>query len=132
MITTNAHIGNYGVHKNEIESDDMKIAGLICKNFNLNFSRAAANESLREYFIRQEKVVLSDIDTRQYIRDKGAMNAIISSSEMDINVLKGELSNVLNEGLELSSFVTTKQPYFGDENAKYKIAVLDLGVKKIY
>ena len=135
MITTNAHIGNYGVHKNEIESDDMKIAGLICKNFNLNFSRAAANESLREYFIRQEKVVLSDIDTRsvvRHIRDKGAMNAIISSSEMDINVLKDELSNVPSmEGLELSSFVTTEQPYFcGDENAKYKIAVLDLGVKK--
>ena len=50
MITTNAHIGNYGVHKNETESDDMKIAGLICKNFNLNFSRAAANESLKRLF----------------------------------------------------------------------------------
>ncbi len=37
MITTNAHIGNYGVHKNDIESDDMKIAGLICKNFNYKF-----------------------------------------------------------------------------------------------
>ena len=28
MITTNAHIGNYGVHKNETESDDMKICGI--------------------------------------------------------------------------------------------------------
>ena len=34
MITTNAHIGNYGVKNDEVESDDMKIAGLICKNFN--------------------------------------------------------------------------------------------------
>ena len=135
MITTNAHIGNYGVHENEIESDNMKIAGLICKNFNLNFSRSAANESLEEYFIRQGKVVLSDIDTRsvvRHIRDKGAMNAIISSSEMNIDLLKEELVNVPSmEGLELSSFVTTKTSYYcGDENAKYKIAVLDLGVKK--
>ena len=135
MITTNAHIGNYGVHENEIESDNMKIAGLICKNFNLNFSRAASSESLEEYFIRQGKVVLSDIDTRsvvRHIRDKGAMNAIISSSEMNIDVLKEELGNVPSmEGLELSSFVTTKTSYYcGDENAKYKIAVLDLGVKK--
>lgn len=135
MITTNAHIGNYGVHENEIESDNMKIAGLICKNFNQNFSRAAANESLEEYFIRQGKVVLSDVDTRsvvRHIRDKGAMNAIISSSEMNIDVLKKELGNVPSmEGLELSSFVTTKTSYYcGDENAKYKIAVLDLGVKK--
>ena len=29
MITTNAHIGNYGVHKNESESENMKISGLI-------------------------------------------------------------------------------------------------------
>ena len=135
VTLTYPHIGNYGVHKNETESDNMKISGLICKNFNLDFSRAAANESLREYFIRQDKVVLCDIDTRsvvRHIRDKGAMNAIISSSEMDINILKDELSNVPTmEGLELSSFVTTKEPYYcGDENAKYKIAVLDLGVKK--
>ena len=34
MITTNAHIGNYGVKYDEAESDGMKIAGLICKNFN--------------------------------------------------------------------------------------------------
>ena len=34
MITTNAHIGNYGVKNDEVESHDMKIAGLICKNLN--------------------------------------------------------------------------------------------------
>jgi carbamoyl-phosphate synthase small subunit len=35
------------------------------------------------------------------------------------------------DGLELSSTVSTKEPYyFGDENAKYRVAVLDLGVKK--
>ena len=39
MITTNAHIGNYGVYKEEVESDGMKIAGLICKNFNSGYSR---------------------------------------------------------------------------------------------
>ena len=37
MITTNAHIGNYGTQNDEIESDSMKISGLICKNFNINF-----------------------------------------------------------------------------------------------
>ena len=34
MITTNAHIGNYGVHSDEIESEGIKISGLICKNLN--------------------------------------------------------------------------------------------------
>jgi carbamoyl-phosphate synthase small subunit len=35
------------------------------------------------------------------------------------------------EGLELASEVSTKEPYcFGDENATYKIAALDIGIKK--
>ena len=53
MITTNAHIGNYGVKNDEVESDSMKIAGLICKNFNYGFSREAGDLDLNSYFIEQ-------------------------------------------------------------------------------
>ena len=135
MIMTNAHIGNYGVHNNEVESSSMKISGLICKNFNKGFSRPAGDMDLDNYFKKHNKVVVSDIDTRavvRYIRDKGTMNAIISNSEMNIDILKSELSKVPSmEGLELSSKVTTKETYFlGEKDAKYKVAVLDLGVKR--
>ena len=135
MITTNAHIGNYGVSNDEVESDGMKIAGLICKNFNNGFSRKGGDGDLQDYFIKQNKVVISDVDTRavvRHIRDKGAMNAIISTATTDI----AELTNLLAEvpsmkGLELSSSVCTAAPYFvGNENAKYKVVVLDLGVKR--
>ena len=35
------------------------------------------------------------------------------------------------EGLELASKVSTKEPYyFGNENATYKVAALDIGIKK--
>ena len=35
------------------------------------------------------------------------------------------------KGLELASKVSTKEPYYyGDENATYKIAALDIGIKK--
>ena len=80
MITTNAHIGNYGANNEEVESDGMRISGLICKNFNQGFSRSKADLSLQEYFEKENKVVISDVDTRslvKHIRDKGAMNAII-------------------------------------------------------
>ena len=135
MITTNAHIGNYGTNPNEIESDDMKISGLICRNFNKGFSRADADMELNDYFINQDKVVISDVDTRslvKYIRDKGAMNAIISSETLDIEELKSKLSEVPSmEGLELSSSVSTKESYcVGDEDAGIRVAVLDLGVKR--
>ncbi|MEM1123313.1 MAG: carbamoyl-phosphate synthase domain-containing protein, partial [Bacteroidota bacterium] len=33
LVATNAHIGNYGTKNDDAESNDIKIAGLICKNF---------------------------------------------------------------------------------------------------
>jgi carbamoyl-phosphate synthase small subunit len=135
MVTTNAHIGNYGITHNEVESDSIKISGLVCKNFNINYSRKMADESIQDYFLNDNIVGISDIDTRQlvrHIRDKGAMNAIISSEILEVDELKKKLAAVPSlDGLELSSTVSTKEPYyFGDENAKYRVAVLDLGVKK--
>jgi carbamoyl-phosphate synthase small subunit len=60
------------------------------------------------------------------------MNAVISTEIDDIEGLKKQLSEIPQmEGLELASKVSTKEPYyFGDENATYKIATLDIGVKK--
>tara|TARA_B100001250_G_scaffold353258_1_gene326484 strand:- start:2537 stop:3640 length:1104 start_codon:yes stop_codon:yes gene_type:complete len=135
MITTNAHIGNYGVKNEEVESDGMKIAGLICKNFNNGFSRESGDLDLNSYFVKQNKVVISDVDTRavvRHIRDKGAMNAIVSTTTTDIVELMKLLKEVPSmEGLELSSSVSTSETYFlGDENSPIKVAVLDLGVKR--
>ncbi|MFC5281977.1 glutamine-hydrolyzing carbamoyl-phosphate synthase small subunit [Pedobacter alpinus] len=135
MVTTNTHIGNYGITNEESESDGIKIAGLVCKNFNIPYSRKQADQSIQDYFQDENMVGISDVDTREivrHIRDKGAMNAIISSEILDIEELKIKLAEVPSmNGLELSSKVSTKEPYFfGDENAEIKVAVLDLGVKK--
>lgn len=135
MLSTNVHIGNYGVHLEEIESDRMKISGLVCKYFSTQYSRPDGYASLEEYFALQNMVAISDVDTRaivRHIRDKGAMNAIISSENTDIGFLKQELAKVPSmAGLELSSKVTTKEAYTsGNESAAFRVAVLDLGVKK--
>ena len=135
MVTTNAHIGNYGVNDNEVESSDIKIAGLICKNFSYEYSRVDAHGSLENFFEANDLFAISDVDTRalvSYIRENGAMNAVISTDIENIEALKKQLSEVPHmEGLELASKVSTKEPYyFGDENATYKIAALDIGIKK--
>ncbi len=134
MVATNAHLGNYGVNKNEQESDSIKISGLVCKNFSFEYSRENSDTSLFEYFKRQNFVAISDVDTRalvRYIRDKGAMNAIIST-ETDLDILQKKLDEVPSmEGLELASKVSTKKAYtVGNENATYKIAALDIGIKQ--
>jgi carbamoyl-phosphate synthase small subunit len=135
MVTTNPHIGNYGINSDEMESDSIKISGLICKNFSYNYSRVDAEGSLEDFFNTHNLFAISDVDTRalvSYIRDNGAMNAVISTDVDDLEGLKKQLSQIPQmEGLELASKVSTKEPYFyGDENASYKIAALDIGVKE--
>ena len=135
MVTTNAHIGNYGTFSDDVESDDIKIAGLVCRNFSYNFSRQRSDMSLEQFLKENNLLSISNVDTRAlvaYIRDNGAMNAVISTRVNEIDALKKELSEVPSmAGLELASKVSTKEPYFiGEKDAKYKIAALDIGVKK--
>ena len=134
MVTTNAHIGNYGVNDEEVESDGIKIAGLVCRNFSYEYSRDRSNGSLEEYFKKHGLLSITDVDTRavvSYIRKHGAMNAIISTEVDNIDGLKAKLAEAPSmKGLDLASVVSTKEPYFyGDENAKYKVSALDLGIK---
>lgn len=135
MVTTNAHIGNYGATDEETESDNVKIAGLICRNFSYVHSRKNAQESLEEFLNKNSLFAISDVDTRalvSYIRDNGAMNAVISTDVDNLDNLKEQLAKVPSmNGLELASKVSTKEPYyFGDENSPLKIAALDIGVKR--
>jgi carbamoyl-phosphate synthase small subunit len=135
MVATNAHIGNYGVNDNEVESNSIKIAGLVCKNFSFNYSRVDTAGSLEDYFQKENLICISDVDTRalvSYIRDNGAMNAVICTDDTPIDELKKLLADVPDmKGLELASKVSTKEPYFyGDENATFKISSLDLGIKE--
>ena len=135
MVATNPHIGNYGVNADEVEADKIMISGLVCKNFSFNHSRANSEGNLYDYFEKQNLVCISDVDTRalvSYIRDNGAQNAVICTDGSSIEELKNQLANVPEmNGLELASKVSTTVPYFfGNETAKYKIAALDLGIKK--
>jgi len=135
MVTTNAHIGNYGTKVDEVESDSIKIAGLICKNFSFNYSRPSGDKSLEEFLNDNNLLAISDVDTRalvSHIRDHGAMNAVITTDVDNVEGLKKQLADEPSmEGLELASQVSTKEPYYyGDKNATHKIAALDIGIKK--
>ena len=134
LIMTNAHIGNYGVHKDEQESGSMKIAGLIIKNFSPTYSRISANGSLQEMCEKDGVVGISNVDTRalvRHVRNKGAMNCIISSEITDENELKKRLETVPSmDGLELSSKVSCTETRESGDPSGHRVALLDLGVKE--
>ena len=135
LIMNSVHIGNYGVKDEDIESDSVKISGLIGRNLEELFSRRQATGSLNDYMKANNIVSIEDVDTRalvSHIRTKGAMNCIISSEMTNIDLLKKKLSEVPDmAGLELASQVSTKESYeMGNKNSAHRIAVMDYGVKQ--
>ncbi len=135
LIMNNVHIGNYGVKDVDVESDGVKVKGVIGRNLEEQFSRIMANGSLQAYFEQQQVVAIEDVDTRAlvtHVRTQGAMNCIISSETTDIEQLRKELASVPSmAGLELASAVsTTEEYYLGDPESKVRVAVLDFGVKQ--
>lgn len=135
LVMATSHIGNYGIRDEEVESESIKISGLVTKKFSSIYSRKAGNDSLQSYLERDNVVGISEIDTRslvRHIRTSGAMNAVISSEELDIVKLKEVLQAVPSmQGLELSSKVATTESYeAGDATAPHRVALVDLGVKR--
>lgn len=135
LIMNNAYIGNYGVKKEDVESETVKISALICKNITERYSRMMASNDLENYLVDNNIVAIHDVDTRslvQHIRSKGAMNCIVSTEITDRASLQKELEKIPDmKGLNLAEKVSTKEIYtVGAEEAKYKVSVLDFGVKR--
>ena len=134
IVNTTSHIGNYGVLNAEQESATPKISALVVNAFSDYYSRTQADHDLQHYLEETGIVGITGIDTRKlvrHIRSKGAMNAVVSSETTDIRQLKEYLANVPSmEGLELSSEVCTTEAFtLGPDEADFKVAVLDLGIK---
>lgn len=134
LIMNNAYVGNYGVKNVDVESDSVKISGLICKNISHRYSRMTADGSLEDYLVKNNIVAIYNVDTRalvQHVRSKGAMNCIISTEVHDEESMRAALANVPDmAGLELSSKISTREAYtIGEPDAPMRIAVIDYGVK---
>ena len=135
VIMNTVHVGNYGVKNEDVESDGVKVKGVIGKNLESQYSRLQANDSLQQYFEAQHIVAIDGLDTRSlvlHVRKQGAMNCIISSEIFDIRELQNILCSIPSmDGLELASIVSTKEDYeLGDPNSLIRVAVLDYGIKK--
>lgn len=134
IINTTAHIGNYGTVDAEQESSGPTISGIVVNDFSVEYSRATSRESLQQYLEKNGITGIADVDTRmlvRHIRSKGAMNALISSV-LTPDQMREEIKKVPSmDGLELASKVSTKTIYqAGEATAPFRVAVLDVGIKK--
>ncbi len=134
MMMTYPHIGNYGTMSRDNEARKVMIAGLIVRSYSWEHSNPQADGNLQKYLERNNVVGISGIDTRKlvrHIRDKGVMNAVISSEELDEKKLIQKAKNWADmKGLELASKVTRGEPQTVHSDGPFKVAAFDYGIKQ--
>ncbi len=128
-------IGNYGVNKEDVESRQPFLEGFVVKEYSKIASNWRKEQSLGEYLKENNILGIEGIDTREltlHIREKGAMKAVLSTQDYNQASLikKAKVWRGLI-GVDLVKEVSSpkKYNYAHIKDAKYKVVVLDCGVK---
>lgn len=126
-------IGNYGVNEEDVESRKPFVEGFVVRECSRVTSNWRAEKSLKEYLIENGIVAIEGVDTRaltRHLRLKGAMKAVISTEEDDDKILVKQAKNSLGLiGRDLVKEVTFNRSWEWNKKGKYKVIVIDCGVK---
>ena len=132
IAMTYPHIGNYGINNEDMQSTKIHANGFIVKEESIIPSNFRSTQSLGDYLRFHKVVGIQGIDTRmltKILRSEGSMNGIISSVDLDNNSLINKVKNFYSmNGQDFAKNVTCKKNYIWSEG-KYKIAVIDYGIK---
>jgi carbamoyl-phosphate synthase small subunit len=133
ITMTYPEIGNYGANDEDVESKKIYARGLVVRHLSTKYSSCHAKTSLEQFLVDMGIIGISGVDTRAitcHIRDKGAMRCAISNQILDEKELVKIASlSASMEGADFTAEVTTQKPYKMGAG-KYKIAVMDFGVKQ--
>lgn len=125
-------IGNYGVNSVDNESVRAWPEALIVRHLSPRGSNFRCEDTLDNYLKKYNIVGIQGIDTRaitKILRNQGTMNGMITCAEnFSISEALEKIKSYRVRGtVERVSTKTVR--YFPAENAKYHIALLDLGEK---
>ncbi|HKJ67964.1 MAG TPA: glutamine-hydrolyzing carbamoyl-phosphate synthase small subunit [bacterium] len=144
VTMTTPHIGNYGVNPDDIESGRIQVAGFVIREETVVPSNQRATMSIGEYLQEYDIVGIQGIDTRalvRHIRERGAMNGIIATTDFDPDSLREKLNRAPGmKGLDLCMEVTSREKHRWDStemssNGKsesrpeWRVAAIDYGIK---
>ena len=136
VVFTAAHIGNYGIHRDDHESGHIHPAAVIVRDFcRRNFHRRS-EMSLDQVLRGAGVCALADVDTRALttaIREHGTCRGFIGTGDPARLVEKARALEPIGS-VDWVARVTSKNihPFSGDPgtNTPCQVAVLDCGVKK--
>lgn len=123
-------IGNYGVNRDDFESIEPAIKGLIVKELCDFPSNFRSQMSLDELFKKRNLTGISGIDTRKLtriIRNHGVVKGKIVNVETDTDAVIQDLKSK-NFPINQVEQVSTKTPYSAPGNG-FKVVLVDFGSK---
>nr|YP_009243943.1 carbamoyl-phosphate synthase arginine-specific small subunit [Sporolithon durum]AMK96185.1 carbamoyl-phosphate synthase arginine-specific small subunit [Sporolithon durum] len=136
VMFTYPEIGNTGINYEDNESTYFHVQGIIARSICLQPSNWRSRISLVQYLLNNKIPHIFGIDTRfltSYIRDKGVMNACISTQRLSVYDLHEQFSNYNKIiDLDLVSQVTTLETYNWTKNSSnFSFYLFDLvNIKK--
>ncbi len=133
VVMTYPLIGNYGVNREDVESRRPFVEGFVVKECSRIASNWRSQKNLDTYLRETDILGMEGIDTRaltRHIRLQGAMKAVISTEDLNETSLveKAKASPCLI-GRDLVKEVTTDRIQNWNGEGKYKVVVIDCGVK---
>lgn len=132
IVMTYPMIGNYGVEKEDFESDKLQPSAFIVHELCDTPSNFRCDGRLSELLTEQGIPCITEIDTRAVVkklRESGTMRGVLTSSISDMDSLINEAKGFSQTKL-VESVSTDKIIRVGENNTGAKIALLDFGTKK--
>lgn len=129
ITMTYPEIGNYGINKDDFESDKPATLGFIVKNYCEKESHYKSEQTLSEYLKSNGIIGLYGIDTRaltKKIREKGCMNCVVTTKEITEEIKTKLSQHKMDKNIVLS--VTRKDKKKLNNNG-IKMAFIDYGAK---
>src|SRR6266536_4061706 len=135
VVMTAAQSGNYGVKRDEAESEKVNVAGFVARDFPERWSGTGGEESLASYLEEAGVTGLHGLDTRalvRHIRTQGAMRAGISTEIAEPqDLLRLVLGSPPMIGSDLALAVSPAcSTVFRAESERFHVAAIDYGMKR--
>ncbi len=129
-------IGNYGTNLKDVESDRIHVAAFLVREYQDFPSNYRSEATLAQYLKSQGILGVENLDTRaltRHIRDKGAMQAFVSTEDLDPGSLAKRAQALPGMvGQDLATRVTTGRPYLWENGRRVFIdpakGLLDTGI----
>jgi len=134
LLMTYPLIGNYGINRDDSESNRIHPAGFVVRSASPDYEHKDAERSLHGFLESNGIPGIQGIDTRfivRHIRDKGVMPAILAVSDKDIDTKEMlERSRSFDySAIDFVSYASIEKTETHNKGAKKRVVLIDYGAK---